>query len=367
MKHVITFLFISICSLPVCYSQEIIPFDTTNWEFNARGYVVENFQGQNAIYLHQGFATLKESNFLNGTIEFDIFLTERRSFPGIRFRAVDSNNMESFYFRPHQSGNPDANQATPVANGLSGWQLYFGPTYSFKYDYEFDTWTHVKLVVKDQYAQIFLDHAEQPNLTWQLKHAPKSGEIALGGGGPSAMHYANFVVKPNEGELAPFEIKLPKAVDQVIPSWIISDKFDETELDNLDNLDQLIKERKWGNTVKMEENHAANIAFVADRYGTEGTTVFAKVTIQSDRNQTKLLQFGYSDRAVAILNGTPIYKGDNGFVTRDYRYLGTIGFFDSIYLDLKRGENTLLFAVSENFGGWGITARFVDMEGVEIR
>jgi hypothetical protein len=31
------------------------------------------------------------------------------------------------------------------------------------------------------------------------------------------------------------------------------------------------------------------------------------------------------------------------------------------------GENELWMAVAEKFGGWGIQARFEDMEGIEIR
>ena len=100
--------------------------------------------------------------------------------------------------------------------------------------------------------------------------------------------------------------------------------------------------------------------------GEPGNTVFAKITIQSDRDQIKLFEFGYSDRVVAILNGQAIYKGTNRCRSRDYRYLGTIGLFDAIFLDLKAGDNTLLLAVSEDFGGWLVTGRFADYSGIKI-
>jgi hypothetical protein len=365
MKAIIIVLFLSLLFMQQSSAQEIIPFDTAHWEISAQGYVFENYHGKDAIYLKQGMATPKDIEFLNGTIEFDIYLTDRRSFPGIRFRAVDGSNMESFYFRPHQSGNPDANQANPVMNGLSGWQLYFGPAYSFKYDYNFDAWTHVKLVVNDRKAQIFLDYAEKPNLSWDLKHPPRSGQVAIGGG-LAPMHYANFSIDPQAIQMVDFKVKTPEPVTGVIQEWTISDEFGEQSLEDLTNISSLIKERTWESKIRVEENNAANIAQVATRKNPDGNTVFAKITITSERNQWKNLEFGYSDRVVVFLNGEPIYRGDNGFRTRDYRYLGTIGFFDSIYLDLKKGENTLLFAVSENFGGWGITGRMVDQEGVVI-
>jgi len=76
--------------------------------------------------------------------------------------------------------------------------------------------------------------------------------------------------------------------------------------------------------------------------------------------------FGYSDPVRAYFNDRLVYSGDNGYQTRDYRYLGTIGLFDEVWLPLERGDNELWFAVSEDFGGWGIVCRLQDLDGVEI-
>ena len=93
----------------------------------------------------------------------------------------------------------------------------------------------------------------------------------------------------------------------------------------------------------MDENTAANISREVNLYdGAPGNTVFTKITIRSEKDQIKLFEFGYSDRVVAILNGRSIYKGTNKWRSRDYRYLGIIGLFDAIYLDLKKGDNILL-------------------------
>jgi hypothetical protein len=85
--------------------------------------------------------------------------------------------------------------------------------------------------------------------------------------------------------------------------------------------------------------------------------------VHAARPQTRRFTFGYSDRARVYLNGTLLYKGDNGYLSRDYRYLGTIGLFDSIALPLKGGDNELWIAVSEDFGGWGIMGGISDYEG----
>ncbi len=348
-------------------AQQVIPFDTSNWDIRAQGYILENLDGQNAIYLSNGSMVLKDRSFVNGTIEYDIRMTERRGFYGIRFRITDPSNAEEFYFRPHQSGNPDANQATPVVNGLSGWQLYFGGAYSVPFEYPFERWMHVKLVIQQQRAQIYLDGSEKPNLSWQLKHQEDSGALALTSN-LSPIHYANFVYQPDVGDIVDFEVAESPSIEGIIEGWEVSDKFEEQLLDDWDQLDELIEKRVWKQKLTVEENNAVNLAWANSRYdGTDKNTVFARLTIQASRDVMKEFHFGYSDRVVALLNGQPIYRGTNRFNSRDYRYLGTIGLFDAIYLQLKEGDNTLLLAVSEDFGGWGVTGKFTDTEGISIK
>ena len=86
-------------------------------------------------------------------------------------------------------------------------------------------------------------------------------------------------------------------------------------------------------------------------------TVYVRTTIQSDRGRRQPLELGFSDRAVVFLNGERIYRGDDTYRSRDYRFLGSIGWYDTLYLPLVAGENELVVAVSEDFGGWGIQAR----------
>ncbi len=98
----------------------------------------------------------------------------------------------------------------------------------------------------------------------------------------------------------------------------------------------------------------------------EANTVFAKVTVTSDREQSANLAIGFSDRVRVFLNDRLLYSRNNGFRSRDYRYLGTIGYFDIVTLPLKKGKNELMLAVSESFGGWGVQAAFEDHEGLTI-
>ncbi len=363
MKRLIS-IFFSVTLLNAS-AQEILPIDTNTWSING-DYIIENYRGKNAIYIKGGALALKDTKFLNGTIEYDIFLKETQGFPGVYFR-VNGLNGEQFYVRPHQSGNPDANQAAPVVNGISPWQLYYGPRYSFPYEYKYDDWTHVKIVVNNDKAQVYLDYSETPNLSWNLFHEPAAGDIVIRGGGAQAMHIADVKIDANSYQLADFSPNDREPIEGAIPEWEISDMFDEKDLDDLSKLKKVIDTRTWGRKIQLMEGVAANISTQQVLNGEPGNTVFAKITINSSRDQVKLFDFGYSDRVVAILNGEPIYRGNNKWRSRDYRYLGTIGLFDAIYLSLKKGDNTLLMAVSEDFGGWLITGKFVDEKGIKVR
>jgi len=95
-------------------------------------------------------------------------------------------------------------------------------------------------------------------------------------------------------------------------------------------------------------------------------TVFAAITIDSAKKQLKKLDFGFSDRVKVYLNGGLIYEGLNNFRSRDYRFVGSLGYFDALYLPLEKGKNELRLAVSETFGGWGIKCCFEDMASISL-
>lgn len=226
----------------------------------------------------------------------------------------------------------------------------------------------MKVVVNNDKAQVFLDYADKPNLSWNLFHQPKEGELVFTGGGAQGIHIADIKINPNQYELVDFNPIEREPIEGLITEWEISDMFEEKLLDDPNQIEVLIAKRSWGRKIQVEEGAAANISRQQLLYnGEPGNTVFAKIVIESKKDQIKLFEFGYSDRVVAILNGKPIYRGNNKWRSRDYRYLGTIGLFDSIYLNLKKGENILLMAVSEDFGGWLITGRIEEVSGLKLK
>jgi hypothetical protein len=98
-----------------------------------------------------------------------------------------------------------------------------------------------------------------------------------------------------------------------------------------------------------------------------GNVMIAKVTIESDIEQIKAISFGFSDYLMLYLNDRALYSGRDAFMSRDYRFLGTIGFFDMIFLPLKKGKNELWFVVGETFGGWGVKAKLENMKNISLQ
>ena len=349
-------------------NSQTIPFSPNKWEFYASEYKVGNYFGKDGIFLKDGGAIVKDSEFKNGIIEFDIAVTGERGFMGVIWRIQDENNYEEFYIRPHQSGNPDANQYTPVFNGISGWQLYYGKEYSAPVKYMFNDWMHIKLVVSDQQAEVYINDMGNPALFIpELKRKAVAGKIGINvlkGFAPA--YFANFSYK----EIAKPEIKT-KPMQQIqeeagtVMSWSVSNTFDDEWLkDRYDISGKDIENLNW-TKLNSESTGITNLARVQG-ISEKHNTAFAKLVIYSDKEQVKKIKFGYSDNVKVYVNGKLIYGGTNYYMSRDYRYLGTIGLFDELYLHLEKGENQILFAVTENFGGWGILAAFDDLNNIKL-
>jgi hypothetical protein len=84
--------------------------------------------------------------------------------------------------------------------------------------------------------------------------------------------------------------------------------------------------------------------------------------IESDRDQVRKLEIGYSDDVSIFLNGQILYGGRSALSFRDPGFLGIVNTEnDAVYLPLKKGNNELLLAVSELGGGWGFICRLTDV------
>jgi|HubBroStandDraft_6_1064221.scaffolds.fasta_scaffold264259_2 hypothetical protein len=92
--------------------------------------------------------------------------------------------------------------------------------------------------------------------------------------------------------------------------------------------------------------------------------VYPQASIDSDRDQVKKLNIGYSDDVSVFLNGKILYRGRNAQNYRDPDFLGIVNLDnDMLYIPLRKGRNELVLAVSEIGGGWGFICRLEDYLG----
>ncbi len=340
------------------------PFDGEGWVFQG-DYKVESYKGAESLVLQSGAsASLPGVDFKNGVIEYDVAIERNRGFILTQFRKQDGQNYEEYYLRPHQSGNPDAMQYTPVYNGFSGWQLYHGENHSNTYHFKENEWMHIKLVIVDSQMEVFIDNMNIPILhVFDLKRTVASGSFAFAASLMQA-RFANLEIKPTDSHNFVSTYKsVPEHAPEMVGTWEVSTAFSNTALGHTLSR-KLVDDLEW-QTLESEYTGIINLAQANAREDGKNT-VFAKFTVTSDRDQVKQLALGYSDIVRIYGNNKAIYEGQHIFRSRDYRYLGTVGYFDSVFLDLKRGKNEVWFAVTENFGGWGAMAKFTDLDGISL-
>jgi hypothetical protein len=350
---------------------EVISFDVENWEIHAKESRIENYLGRSSLFLKGGHAVVKDSEFSDGTIEYDVAFDGTRGFNGVVWRIKDDYNYEKFYIRPHQSGNPDANQYTPVFNGVSGWQLYAsGNGYGAPYEYPSNEWIHVKVLVSGSEGEVYIGDMETPLFFInEMKTGIKSGKVGLVVEVPflAPAYFSNF----SYNNVKDLKLKgtATKEIEPsgTISSWQISNPFKESEIMDKYNYSHLAEDLSW----QMLNSEVSGITNISRLHGIleKKNTAFAKVTIVSDSEQIKKLNFGFSSRIMIFLNGQLLYSGQDAFLTRDYRFLGTMGYYDDVYLSLTKGENELWMAISEDLmfrGGWGFQAKIEDQKGIKI-
>jgi len=185
--------------------------DTKNYEVVNRTLETEQEGGKNIIRLSEnqgsGIAWLKDTNFLEGTIEFDARGRDilQKSFIGIAFHGINDTTYESVYFRPFNF------QATDPVRKIHAVQYVFEPKFDFqklrntqKDAFEAailpttiraDEWFHAKIVVKNSRIKVFVNSSLTPCLDVSTLNANGEGrKIGFWVGNNSNGDFANFKI-----------------------------------------------------------------------------------------------------------------------------------------------------------------------------
>jgi hypothetical protein len=338
---------------------------------------VAEYQGRKCLLLDGGAAVLKDFEMRDGVIDVDIATPAKRGFVGFDFRLdKDGINYEEIYLRQHESGLPDAMQYTPVLNTGRNWQIYNGPGFTGAVDIPRDEWFHLRLQVTGAQAKLYVKDIDKPALVMDdLKSGVRKGQVALTDLIGETC-FSNFEVRTTPD--APWERHLPPMPANTLTKWSISPSYDglarnlERPLTPVESAAiqwQEVEAEPPGFVVLYRYREAPHprVTFQTD-FSTRlqpqpGMKVlYARTNIDSDRDQVKKLEIGYSDDVSVFLNGNILYRGRSAQGFRDPRFLGIVNpENDAVYLPLKKGRNELMLVVSELGGGWGFICRLVEL------
>jgi hypothetical protein len=335
-------------------------------DFDGDGQVV-NYQGRQGFRLGKGFAYSREISLQNGTIDVDMAADPKGHFLGIAFHVQSEDDYELFFFRPDDSGTPYAVQYTPGLRGGNVWQMFHGPGYTAQADIPRERWIHVRIVVAGLVAKLFLNNAAEPALiVSDLRLGFAKGGIGLwgrGGGG----YFSNLSYTPDNASY-PTEYKKDFAPG-AITNWELSEVFDPavkgpaTYPDSRSLKWEKVEAESPGMVIVNRYRPASNAGVPPREIRLRGPVpgsrlIFARTTIHSDRNEVRKLSLGYSDEIVAYLNSRPIYAGNNTQAFRQPEFLGLLDAdSEAVYLPLKKGDNELMFAITDYCCGWGFIAK----------
>jgi hypothetical protein len=350
--------------------------DSPRWllEGNAE---TATFLGRPCLLLDGGGATVKDFQMRDGVVDVDVATPATRGFFGIQFRIdAKGENAEWIYLRQHKSGLPDAIQYTPVLNTGLNWQIYNGPGFTGAVEIPRNEWFHMRVEITGAQAKLYVRDMTTPALVMDdLKSGLETGALALAVLGGET-YFANFAVRPTAD--APWQRRLPPMPTGTLTTWRISEPLDALarQLERpltaveMNSLSWRRVEAEPPGFVVLYRYVAAphpRVSFATDfskRLDPQpGTKVlYARTTIQADRDEVQRLDIGYSDEVVVFLNGEVLYRGRSAQNFRDPGFLGIVNpENDSVYLRLKKGSNELVLAVSELGGGWGFVCRLADV------
>jgi hypothetical protein len=357
-----------------------IPIEASHWKLDGDAQI-GTYLGRPALRMSRGGAEALGVSFENGTLEYDIAVGTHRNFPIVELRRVADGEYEEFYIRTHKSELPDALQYVPAWQGAGGWQLYHGPGFTAKATFPRDQWFRIRIVLSGTKAAMFVGDVGQPQLVvTRLRREPRPGGLAFVGFLPKgsapegyvATNISDVVVRPG---FVPFDFSKVENVEPsppgVVGQWQLSPAFAPPEGPIREKT--LAAASKAGVWKTVEAEPSGLVVFERwierpDEKKVERPAALARIRIEAAEATTKVFRFGWSDEVTVFLNGKPLFSSDATYSFDNPRRQGLIGLWQgTVYLPLRKGENELVLAVADVFGGWGVMGEFPDTTGITVR
>lgn len=329
--------------------------------------------GPGELFTGAAQAVLKDVDFADGTIEFDMAITDY-FLAGVYFRRADASTGEVFYLRTHRADDPtgvDGVQYTTLTKGVALWDLH--PHFQGPARFKKDDWNRIKLVISGAQMYVYVNDLERPALIVpQLVGEASRGSIAFEGGGI----FANLVVTPDATEDVPSAPGFdPTQQDpRYLRNWQVTTP---TELPLGHELvsanataiysDYLPTENTSWEPIEAEYGSLLNLS---RRFGQGDSrrVVWLKQTLTVEVNQIRYMDLGFSDEVWVLLDGRLVYVDKNMYghpIMKDP--FGQISISDGRFaLPLTAGEHELLIGVANSFFGWALLAKIDQIDGVAL-
>ena len=344
-----------------------VPMTADRWETKGTAEFTQQ-DGLAVAKVTKGVAILKDFNFRNGTIEFDVSPLGSMG-AGIGFRRRDDQTYEDFYLRPRPACDKavDCMQYAPETHGVLLWDVF--PQYQSPAPLKDGTWNHIKLVISGQRMNIYVNGATSPTLAVpRLEGDTLEGGVLLQGPGM----FANLTIAPDAVDgLTPEPAADASASDpHIVRKWQLS-PWTTLEASKEPAYSDLPAASAQWTSIEAEREGLVNISRV-DGLPTDRKTrtlAWIKTSITSKHAQTTQVDFGWVREAWVFVNGKLIYADKNMYMPETARKKpdGRLSLENgSFALPLKAGKNEIAIAVASQFYGWGVKMRLADTKGIEL-
>lgn len=337
-------------------------------------YVHREGVPQGLLVVKKGAAKVKDVDFSNGTIEYDMRPIGEGD-AAVMLRRKDHDSGELIYVRVSSdcSISQDCLQYAPIINGNMLWDAY--PQYQRPAPINPDGWNHFKIVVSGRRMNVFVNRSATPTLSvGRLESSALRGKLEFLG--PAT--YANLRISPGIVDHLPLtSVDDPSASDaRYIREWKVSPFTVLPAGKNMNFSDKPASTAPW-KKITAEQYGVINLTRVykTPDPGQLRCVAWLTTDIDSSRAQQKTMSIGWLREVWVFVNGELVFSGRNFWdppgpkLTPDGRISLENG---SFAMPLRQGHNQVDIAISDEESdstthfGWGLVLRPNDLRGITL-
>ncbi len=224
-------------------------------------------------------------------------------------------------------------------------------------------WTHVKIIVVEDQASVYVEDMKVPKMTVNLKRDIQSGEISLRSQFYDAF-YTNVSVKNlNDTTLSTKKDDRTVLSDHYLRTWQLSPKFAKNKEKALYQLDSMKASGITWKKITADEDGLTNVSrFVDEMSG----SIALKATIHSETKQNAEMHVGFAKHLIVVLNNEVVFNKEMDMKKEEGRV-----FVDneSLNLNLLQGKNELFMILTgdeQYHQNWGLIAKLESLNGIKV-